>query len=168
MLARGGKHGLRLGQAQRQRLLAQDVLAMRRRLDSPLGMQAVGQGDVDGVNGRVGQQRLIAAVVARNAVGCGIGGSGVGVAAGHGIDPRAFAGPHVARELFGDVGAAEDADAQGRGGVGVGVLRVFIGKGYAEAAVWHVGFGALLAGRGDLLGGEVGVDAVTDRANTAG
>ena len=71
MLARGGKHGLRLGQAQRQRLLAQDVLALRCRLDGPLGMQAVGQGDVDGVNRRVGQQRLIAAVVARNAVGGG-------------------------------------------------------------------------------------------------
>ena len=118
MLARGGKHALRLGQAQRQRLFAQDVLAVRCHLDGPFGVQAVGQGDVDGVNGRVGQQRLVAAVVAGNAVGCGIDGSGGGVAAGHGIDAHAFAGPHVACELFGDVGATEDADAQGRRGCG--------------------------------------------------
>ena len=106
VLALSGKHGLRLGQAQRQRLLAQDVLALRRRLDSPFGVQAVGQGDVDGVNGRVGQQGLVAAVVARNAVGCGIGGSGVGVAAGHGIDADFTALADIACELFGDIGAA--------------------------------------------------------------
>ena len=91
---------------------------MRRRLDRPFGVQAVGQRGVDGVNGRVGQQRLVAAVVAGNAVGCGIGGSGVCIAAGDGIDADFFALANIARELLGDVGAAEDADAQGRGGWG--------------------------------------------------
>ena len=43
-----------------------------------------------------------------------------------------------------------------RGGVGVGVLRVFIGKVYAEAVAWRAAFGELLAGRGDLLDLEAG------------
>ena len=32
-------------------------------------------------------------------------------------------------------------------GVGVGVLRVFIFKVYAQAPAWHAAFGELLAGR---------------------
>ena len=53
-------------------------------------------------------------------------------------------------------------------GVGVGVLRVFIFKVYAQAPVWHAAVGALLAGRGDLLGGERGIDAVTGYVTAGG
>ena len=53
-----------------------------------------------------------------------------------------------------------------RGGVAVGVLRVVMGKVYADAAAWHVAFGALAIGRGTLLDGA-GIDAVTGCATTA-
>ena len=50
---------LRLGRGQRQRLLAQDVLAGPRRGDRPFGVEVVRQRDVDGVDVRVGEQRLV-------------------------------------------------------------------------------------------------------------
>lgn len=55
-----------------------------------------------------------------------------------------------------------------RGDVGVGVLRVFMGKVYAEVVAWHPAFGALLAGRGDLVAEPAGDDAVTGCATTVG
>ena len=45
---------------------------------------------------------------------------------------------------------------------------MFMAKVYAEAVTWRAAFGALVAGRVDLLGGEAGVDAVTSRAASAG
>ena len=63
----GVDHPLRLGGGQRQRLLAQDVLAGPGRGDRPLGVEVVGQRDVDGVDVRVGEERLVRAV---GASGC--------------------------------------------------------------------------------------------------
>lgn len=54
-------------------------------------------------------------MVARNAVGGGLGGSRLGIATGGRINTDFVALANIARELFGDVGAAQDADAQGEG-----------------------------------------------------
>ncbi len=51
-----------VGLAAAQRLLAQHVLARLQRPAGPLQVQRVGQRDVDGVDVRIGQQRLIAVV----------------------------------------------------------------------------------------------------------
>ena len=51
-----------------ERLLAQHVLAGLERADRPLDVQPVGQRDVDGVDVGVGEQRLVGAVRARDAV----------------------------------------------------------------------------------------------------
>ena len=58
----GGDHPLGVGRGHRQRLLAQDVLAGTGRGDRPLGVEVVGQRDVDGVDLGVGQERLVRAV----------------------------------------------------------------------------------------------------------
>ena len=55
----------------RQRLLAQDVLAGPGGGDRPLGVEVVRQRDVDGVDVRVGEQRLVRAVGARDPQGRG-------------------------------------------------------------------------------------------------
>ena len=65
-LPAGVDHPLRLGRGHRERLLAQDVLAGPGRRDRPLGVEVVRQRDVDGVDVRVGQQRLVRAVRARD------------------------------------------------------------------------------------------------------
>ena len=59
--------------AARQRLLAEHVLAGLERADRPLDVQRVGQRDVDRVDLGVGEQRLVGAVRARDAV---LGGEG--------------------------------------------------------------------------------------------
>ena len=62
VVARGLDERHRLTQVGGQRLLAEDVLAGLRRLDAPLGVEMVGQGVVDHVYVRVGEQRLVAPV----------------------------------------------------------------------------------------------------------
>ena len=52
-------HPFGVGGRQRQRLLAQDVLAGAGGGDRPLGVEVVRQRDVDGVHVRVGEQRLV-------------------------------------------------------------------------------------------------------------
>src|SRR4051812_47924857 len=59
---------LDLRRAARQRLLAQHVLAGLERPDRPRHVQRVGQRVVDGIDLRVGQQRLVGAVHARDPV----------------------------------------------------------------------------------------------------
>ena len=60
-------HALRVGGGQRERLLAQDVLAGAGGGDRPLGVEVVRQRDVDGVDVRVGEERLVRAVGPRDA-----------------------------------------------------------------------------------------------------
>ena len=57
-LAGGGHHGLALLQGDRHGLLAQDVLAGAQRLDADLGVEGVGHADGNGVDVRIGQQRV--------------------------------------------------------------------------------------------------------------
>ena len=63
----GVDHRLRLARRQRQRLLAQHVLAGPRRGDRPLGVEVVRQRDVDGVDVGVREQRLVGPVRPRDA-----------------------------------------------------------------------------------------------------
>jgi len=106
------EHGLRLPESQCEWLFAQHVLAALGRLDRPLGMQAVGQRQIDGLDVGIGQQLRAAAVVAVDAVGLRKVRGSIRVAAGHRDAANQRARRHIARELSGDVGAAEDADAQ--------------------------------------------------------
>ena len=61
-LARRVEHLLALRSGQGEGLFAQNVLAGAQGFDGPLVMQRVGQGVVDGIDGGVGQQRVVAAV----------------------------------------------------------------------------------------------------------
>lgn len=119
VLARRAEHGLRLGQREGERLLAQHVLAGLGGVHRPGRVQAVGQRDVDGVDFGVGEQRLVAAVVARDAVRGGEGRRRLGAPARHGDDTHAPARCRPARDMVaegaGDLGAAQDAQAQGFG-----------------------------------------------------
>ena len=63
----GVDHPLRVGRGHGQRLLAQDVLAGTGRGDRPLGVEMVGQRDVHDVDVRVGEERLVRPVGARDA-----------------------------------------------------------------------------------------------------
>ena len=114
--ARGIEHLLRLGAVHGQRLLAQHVLAVPRAGDRPFGMQAVGQRDVDRIDTVVAQQCLVAAMGTRQAVFGGEAAGLVGVTAGHCDQVDARTATDIACELPGDVGAAQDAKPQRRGG----------------------------------------------------
>ncbi len=110
VLVGGIEHALCFVAIQRERLLAEDVLP--RSPDRPFGMQAVRQRNVDGVDIVAFEQRVVAAEPCADAVRlreslC------VFIAAARDCDDfHAFAGFDVARELPGNVGAAEDAEAQ--------------------------------------------------------
>ena len=66
VVARGLDERHRLTHVGGQRLLAENVLAGLGRLDAPLGMEMVGQGVVDHVHVRVGEQRRVAPVAPRH------------------------------------------------------------------------------------------------------
>jgi hypothetical protein len=59
-----GNDGLSLAGIEPDRLLAQHVLARLQGFDGPLHVQVIGQRIVDGLDFRVGEQRLVAAVAA--------------------------------------------------------------------------------------------------------
>ena len=83
-LGRGG-HAVELVQRDCQGLFAQDVLARLRGGDGPFTVQRVGQGDVDGVDLRVGEHVFIGAV-GRGDPLCGGIGLGLGqIAAGDAV-----------------------------------------------------------------------------------
>lgn len=59
-------HPLRLAGRQRNRLLAQHMLARLRRPDRPFHMKMIRKRNIDGVDARIGEQLLVAAVRLRN------------------------------------------------------------------------------------------------------
>ena len=65
---RGGRHGIDLGDAQRERLLAQHVLSGFQGADRPLSVQVVRERDVHRVDSDVGQEGLVRAVGSRDAM----------------------------------------------------------------------------------------------------
>ena len=86
-LAVGDVEGLlHVGRAPPQRLLAKHVLAGLECADSPLNVHRVGERDVDGVDVRIGQQRVISAVCALDAVLGGVALGGLALPAGNGED----------------------------------------------------------------------------------
>ena len=89
-------HPLGVGRGQGQRLLAQDVLAGPRRGDRPLGVEVVRERDVDGVDLRVGEERLVGAVDARDPVPLGDRG-----ARARSRDPIATTSQRAARRMPG-------------------------------------------------------------------
>ena len=128
------KHRLRLRQAQRQRLLAQHMLARLRSLDHPFCVQAVGQGQVDRIKLCISQQGFVAAVPAPNAAGLGKRHGGLAAPACHGIHADPGARGHITGKLPGNIGASQNAQTQGTGrqrgaGHGVGYLVKDMGPG---------------------------------------
>ena len=113
LFARGRKHGVSLRPAQTQRLFAQNMLAAQHRLDRPLGVQVVGQRNVDCLDGFVVEQRFVAAVVPRNAAIAGKRFRDFHAAAGDGGHVHRVRGFYRSGELASDVGGAEDADGEG-------------------------------------------------------
>ena len=83
---RGGGDAVDLVQGQRQRLLAEHVLAGLGGPHRPLGVQVVRQRNVDRVDVRVGEQRLVAGDAARNPPLRRGRRRLVGVAAGDGLE----------------------------------------------------------------------------------
>jgi hypothetical protein len=76
-------HGAGVGDAESQRLLAQDVLAGLGRRKGLGKVQLVGRRDIDGIHRRIGQKLFHAVITARNAVLPGEGGAAFGTAAHH-------------------------------------------------------------------------------------
>ena len=72
------------GERGHERLFAQDVLPGFGGLHRPLAVQGVGQRDVDGVDVRVGEQRLVAAVRCGDVPLLGVSLCLVQIAAGNG------------------------------------------------------------------------------------
>ena len=108
-----GEHGLGFFLAQRQGFFTEHMFALPRRRDSPGGMQAVGQRDVDRIHVRVGQQGLVAAMPARQAVLLRESLRRRIAAAGHRDDLHGPTVLQVADPLAGDLGGAQYPHAQG-------------------------------------------------------
>jgi hypothetical protein len=110
---RGVGHSPGLVGVGRHRLFAQHRLAGLQGADGPFGVQAVGQGIVDGLDIRVVEQGLIVPVRSRHVMGPGEGRAPRRVARGHGqhLDPRRE-GPDIQQGRPGDAGAAQHADPQ--------------------------------------------------------
>ena len=112
MLRAGGRHCVHLSKGDGQRFLAEHVLARLHGFDAPFGVQAVGQRDVDDVDVRVGQHRLIAAEGVRD-VPFGRVSLGVRqIAAGDGGQPVARRGAQRCDERSIDVGRAQQAPVE--------------------------------------------------------
>ena len=96
------------------RLLAQHVLAGARSSNRPLGVEVVGQRNVDRVHVRVGQQRSYESVRPRDAQLVGDLPRALAVARGDGDNlARVLAAAHAGNDLLaGDVGRGQDTEAQ--------------------------------------------------------
>ena len=114
-LRASGQDGLGFGSVRREGLLQQHVLAGLERAQRPGRVQRVGQGVVDGVHVRVGQQGLVAPEGQLDAVPLGERRCPACVAGGHG---QHLGRRHLARRCDErkrcDAGGTEDADAQRR------------------------------------------------------
>ena len=107
-------HLLRLAGGDRERLLAQDVLAGGDRRQHPLAVQEVGQRDVHDIDGRVGEQLAVRPVRGRNPEEPGLVPGAADGPARDG-DDLAVLGPGDRRhDRGGDPRRAEDAPAQAR------------------------------------------------------
>ena len=111
-LARGLGDRVHLVQGHGQRLLAEDVFAGLGRLDGPRGVEAVGQRDVDDVDVRVSQHRLVAAERAGDAPFGGVGLRVGQVAAGDRGQPVARRCAQRGDQRPVDVGRAQQAPTQ--------------------------------------------------------
>ena len=103
-------HGNRIGGRRRQGLLAEHMLAGAQGAQRPLGMHGIGQGNINGVDVRIVQQRVIAAVAVGDVVAGGIAKCALCLEAGNtrqfGIG-EADNGRHKRRPP--NIGRAEDA-----------------------------------------------------------
>jgi hypothetical protein len=107
-----GEHLPGLGQRPAQRLLAEHRPARAQRLDRPLGVQAVGQRQVDRVHPGVVDERLVAPDRPADALGGRVlPGPGQIPAGHHGRDPVCL--PQCGQELLArDAGRAHDSPAK--------------------------------------------------------
>ena len=106
-------HSLGIRSGHRQRLLAQDVLAGSRGRDRPVRVEVVRQGDVDGVDIRVGEETFVGAVGARDTEAIGHGAGLVAVSGRDGDDLHSRCPAHPRDDLPDrDVGRRHDADPQ--------------------------------------------------------
>ena len=125
-IAAGHDHRASVGQAQRQRLLAQDVLAGGGGGQGLILVQLVGGADVDDLDRRVGQQGLDAVMAVGDAVLGGVGLAPRRVAAHDRHGFAALGADGADNVLLGDVAGADQAPAELCGHVrrlSVGVSR---------------------------------------------
>ena len=112
----GSRHRLGLGRVGRERLLAEHVLAGIEGADGPLGVQPVGQGVVDGLDLRVGQQRLVAGIDMPHALACRESVGAPRVARRHRDDRRTRHATRRAHQRHRrNAGRAQDTDSQRAG-----------------------------------------------------
>ncbi len=108
---RRGGDGLGLRRVQPDWLLAEHMLPGLERADGPRRMQMIGQGDVDRVDRRVGDERLVAVEGAGQAERCRRLRGPSALARGDGDDLGAPAGAHAGDHLLpGDFRGAEDSE----------------------------------------------------------
>ncbi len=106
--AGGVDDGEGLGVIKGEGFFAEDVFAGFGGLDAPLGVHGVRRGDVDGLHGRVGEQRLVGAMASRHAeLGAESVGADLGAAADGGEFPGIGLGK-IFREQARDSAVAED------------------------------------------------------------
>ena len=101
--------GHSLGVVEREGLLTQDMLAGLGGLDRPLRVLGMGGGDVDGLDIRVGQQRIVAAVATWDVEGVAESIGGRPLPAAHGGEHAAVRSRDAAGERLSDVARAQDA-----------------------------------------------------------
>jgi hypothetical protein len=94
-----------------ERLLAEDILARRQRLDRPLGVEGDGQGDVDGIDRPGGQQLLVGAVAGLQPQLVSERPRPVDVAAGHGHELGVVGGAGGLDHQPADAGRRQDTPA---------------------------------------------------------
>ena len=94
---------------QRHRLLAQHVFAGGNRAERPLHVQVIGQRDVDGVDRRVRQHRVVAAVGGPDLPLGGVAGGALGRTAGHAHQRAACRRTNSGNDRSIDAGRAQQA-----------------------------------------------------------
>ena len=104
-------HADNLGDVETERLLAQHVTAGRRRSPRPFRVEVVGQRDVDGLHGVVGEDVVVGTVAGGDAQAGRCGGCPVGVAGADRHDLAPLGALHSRDDLVdGDRRATEDTE----------------------------------------------------------
>ncbi len=122
LLFREVEHFFDMGHGDGHGFFAEDVFASVEGLDGPFIVHGIGEGDVNGFYGGIGEQGLIRVVSFGDLMGGGEWSGGGGLAGAHGYQRAALGGVEAGGELGGDAASAQDAPGE-TGGVAHRVLR---------------------------------------------